>query len=90
MRNEWSQLGVDIKAAAWSEEVKNEIAMLGAPKEKIAGVLSANDGWSMEVTMLDKKGRRAERRRQKQGALMQKNVQQTSFGGIIQGVGYQK
>ena len=45
--------------------MKNEVAMLGAPKGKIAGVLSANDGWSMEVTMLDKKGRRAERRRQK-------------------------
>ena len=44
MRNEWSELGADIKAGAWSEKVKNEWSELGAPKGKMAGVLSANSG----------------------------------------------
>ena len=48
MRNEWSELGVDIKAGAWSEKVENEWSELGATKGKMAGVLSANDGWSSE------------------------------------------
>ena len=48
MRNEWSELGADIKAGAWSEKVENEWSELGATKGKMAGVLSANDGWSSE------------------------------------------
>ena len=40
MRNEWLELGADIKAGARSEKVKNECLELGAPKGKMAGVLS--------------------------------------------------
>ena len=51
MRNELSELGADIKSGAWSEKVENEWSELGATKEKMVGVLSANDGWSA-ATML--------------------------------------
>ena len=49
MRNEWLELGADIKAGAWSKKVENEWSELGATKGKMAGVLSANDGWSVEL-----------------------------------------
>ena len=36
------------EAGAWSQKVENEWSELGATKGKMAGVLSANDGWSSE------------------------------------------
>ena len=49
MRKGWLELEADIKAGVWSEKVRNEWSELGAPKGKMAGVLSANDGWSSEL-----------------------------------------
>ena len=63
MRNEWLELGADIKAGAWSEKVKNEWLELGAPKGKMVGAWSANDGWSLERFL--KMAWSLERRRQK-------------------------
>ena len=32
VKNEWSELGAEIKVGAWSEQVKNEWSELEAPK----------------------------------------------------------